>query len=77
MKECLTEREKKVLFHLAQGLTNIEISKKLRISTHTVKAHLESIYYKLSVSNRVQATVKALELKIIDIKRALNNVGTI
>ncbi len=68
MKNNLTERELNVLLYLAQGLTNEEISEKLHISVHTVKAHLESIYYKFKVANRVQAAMKAIALGIIDLK---------
>lgn len=63
----LTERESNVLFYLAKGLTNEEIAEKLHISVHTVKAHLESIYEKLEVSNRVQAAIKALRFGLIDL----------
>jgi DNA-binding NarL/FixJ family response regulator len=55
--EELTKREKKVLRLLMCGLQNIEIAKQLGISVHTVKAHIERIYYKLKVKNRVQASV--------------------
>ncbi len=68
MEKYLTEREVSVLFYLTQGLTNDEISNKLHISVHTVKAHLESIYDKLAVSNRVQAAIKAVKLELINIK---------
>lgn len=67
MNNCLTEREFGVLSNLAQGLTNEEIADKLHISVHTVKAHLEAIYDKLSVTNRVQASMKAVVLGIIDL----------
>ncbi len=67
MENHLTEREMSVLFYLAQGLTNEEISEKLHISVHTVKAHLEAIYDKLAVSNRVQAAMKAVVLGLIDL----------
>lgn len=63
----LTERESNVLFYLAKGLTNEEIAEKLHISIHTVKAHLESIYDKLDVSNRIQAVIKALRFGWIDL----------
>lgn len=63
----LTERESNVLYYLAKGLTNEEIAEKLHISVHTVKAHLEAIYDKLEVSNRVQATIKALRFGLIDL----------
>ena len=68
MEKYLTEREVSVLFYLTQGLTNDEISNKLHISVHTVKAHLEAIYDKLAVSNRVQAAIKAVKLELINIK---------
>ena len=66
MKNKLTERERNVLFYLSTGLTNDEIADKIHISVHTVKAHLESIYDKLGVSNRVQAAMKAVTLGIVD-----------
>ena len=55
----LTSREKEVLVLLAQGLSNTEIAEKLIISTHTAKAHVCNILTKLSVTDRVQAAVKA------------------
>ena len=68
MKSKLTERERSVLFYLSTGLTNEEIADKIHISVHTVKAHLESIYEKLNVSNRVQAAMKAVALGLVDTK---------
>lgn len=67
MKNILTEREQNVLFYVSQGLINSEIAEKLHISVHTVKAHLEAIYDKFGVKNRVQAVVKAFVLGLIDI----------
>ena len=55
----LTSREKDVLELLTQGLSNTEIAEKLIISTHTAKAHVCNILTKLSVTDRVQAAVKA------------------
>ncbi len=63
----LTEREQEVVIHLAKGLKNEDIADLLHISTHTVKAHLEAIYEKFGVSNRVQAAMKAVVLGLIDI----------
>ena len=63
IKEPLTQREEEIMELLIEGQSNPEISKKLFISVHTVKAHIESIYYKLNVSNRVQAAVKYLRMK--------------
>lgn len=67
MNKLLTEREKNVLYYLTQGFTNVEIAKKLHISVHTVKAHLEAIYEKLEVYNRVQAVTKSISLGLVDL----------
>ena len=55
----LTEREREVLYLLAQGLTNKEIAEKLVITTNTVKRHLKAIFEKLDVHTRSAATAKA------------------
>ena len=65
--KILTEREKNVLQYLTYGYTNEKIASELDISIHTVKAHLEAIYDKLAVSNRVQAAMKAVVLGLIDL----------
>ncbi|HEX7713095.1 MAG TPA: response regulator transcription factor [Bacillota bacterium] len=50
----LTEREKEVLELLRQGLTNKRIGALLCISEPTVKSHIQNIYKKIGVNNRVQ-----------------------
>lgn len=60
----LTEREKEVLGLMVHGLSNTEISERLIVSTHTVKAHVANILSKLSVSDRVQAAVKAVKYNL-------------
>lgn len=61
----LTERELDVLKLVTLGLTNKEIAQKLTVTTHTIKAHVSSIYEKLSVSNRLQAAVYALVQELV------------
>ena len=61
-KNILTPREMEVMRLLIHGYHNPRISQELCISRHTTKAHLSSIYEKLNVSNRVEATVKYLQL---------------
>ena len=51
----ITQAEKEVLEILVKGLTNELISERMSISVSTVKKHLESIYRKLEVHNRLQA----------------------
>lgn len=60
----LTEREKEILSLLVQGLSNNEISERLFVSSHTVKAHVANILSKLSVTDRVQAAVKAVKFNL-------------
>jgi DNA-binding NarL/FixJ family response regulator len=61
----LTERETQVLTLLAQGLTQREIAEELYLSVSTIKRHLESIYSKLSVNNKISAVQKAREANIL------------
>jgi DNA-binding NarL/FixJ family response regulator len=63
--ERLTPRELDVLRLLARGQTNREIGQQLSLSLSTVKAHIEHIIAKLGVSDRTQAAVRAVELKLL------------
>jgi LuxR family transcriptional regulator, maltose regulon positive regulatory protein len=63
--EPLSSRELEVLGCLAAGLTNPETAQKLVIETATVKRHVNSIFAKLGVNNRVQAINTAKKYKII------------
>jgi DNA-binding NarL/FixJ family response regulator len=61
----LTPREAEVLGHLARGEPNRQIAHELHVSLSTVKRHVERIIFKLEVSDRTQAAVKALELGLL------------
>ncbi|WP_291463889.1 LuxR C-terminal-related transcriptional regulator [Desulfobacula sp.] len=61
----LTNREIEVLKLIAEGYTNNEISGILFISPHTVKSHMINIFNKLSVNDRTQAAVLAIQNDII------------
>lgn len=54
-KKGITQAEREVLENLVVGVKNEDIAKKMYISVSTVKKHLESIYRKLDVHNRLQA----------------------
>ncbi len=56
----ITNREKEVLVHLGQGKTNKQISECLILSPSTVRNHISSIFIKLKISNRSQATAIAI-----------------
>ena len=57
----LTPREVDVLRLVAAGKANPEIAQSLVLSTRTVERHIQNIYNKLSVHNRVEATNWARE----------------
>jgi LuxR family maltose regulon positive regulatory protein len=63
--EPLTERERDVLRLLAAGRSNPEIARILYVELNTVKTHVKSLYGKLGVHSRVQATQRAQELGLI------------
>jgi DNA-binding CsgD family transcriptional regulator len=50
----LTAREREVAQHYAQGRTNQEIARTLRISAATVRNHLRKLYGKLDIANKTQ-----------------------
>ncbi len=61
----LTQREKEILSLVACGSSNSQIAKKLYVREVTVKTHLNNIYRKLKVDNRVQAVLLAQQTEII------------
>ncbi|MEU3633181.1 response regulator transcription factor [Streptomyces fradiae] len=61
----LTPRERDVLVLLAEGLSNAEIARRLLIGTTTVKDHVSTVLGKLGVTNRVQAAVRAHQLRLV------------
>lgn len=61
----LSTREIEVLEKLKAGKDYKEIANELFISPSTVRKHIENIYLKLQVHNKMQAVQKAIEHKII------------
>ena len=61
----LSNRETGILEHLSIGLNYNEIADNLIISPSTVRKHIENIYKKLQVHNKVEAVLKAKKHKLI------------
>jgi len=61
----LTDREIKVLEQLATGIKYEQIAANLFISPGTIRKHIENIYFKLQVHNKLEAIQKAKNNKLI------------
>ena len=64
--ESLTQREKEILRHLAQGTSVINIAAELNIAPNTVRTHIRNLLGKLKVHTRLEAVVLALRNGNID-----------
>ncbi|GIG62996.1 DNA-binding response regulator [Longispora fulva] len=58
----LTEQERKVLVHMAEGKTNREIATSMFLAEKTVKNYVSSVLAKLGLERRTQAAVLASKL---------------
>ena len=53
--DALSVRQREILGHVVEGLSNAEIAKRLYLSESTIKQHLRAAYKLLGVSNRTEA----------------------
>jgi DNA-binding NarL/FixJ family response regulator len=58
---ALSQRERQVLALMYDGLSNIDIAERLKISEKTVRNHVSNVFDKLGVWSRAQAIVFARE----------------
>jgi len=65
--EALTTREREIVRLVALGLHNAEIAPRLSIGEVTVKTHLNNIFRKLKVRDRVGLTLYAIRIGLIGI----------
>jgi len=61
----LTKRETEILEQLSTGLNYNQIAENLFISSGTVRKHIENIYQKLQVHNKVEAVQLAIKNRLI------------
>src|SRR5690606_40957822 len=59
----LTEQERKILDHIADGLTNRQIAEKMFLAEKTVKNYVSTILAKMGMSNRSEAAAYVARLE--------------
>ena len=62
----LTNREREVLRHIADGRSNAEIAGLLFVTEETVKTHASRIFMKLGVRDRIHAVILAYECGFVE-----------
>lgn len=62
----VTEREAEVLRLLSAGLIARSIAHRMSVSERTVHKHLEHLYHKLDVHDRLSAVIRAQQLGLLD-----------
>ncbi|MEN9796920.1 MAG: hypothetical protein RL653_616 [Pseudomonadota bacterium] len=63
----LSERETEILQLIAKGVSNTEAARALGLSKATIRTHLEHIYQKLEVTNRVEAVTEGIRKGLISV----------
>ncbi len=63
----LTDREQDVLTIIAKGYNATEAAEMLGLTRNTVKSYVKTIYAKLGISSRAEATAEALKRQLIDL----------
>jgi DNA-binding NarL/FixJ family response regulator len=63
----LTRREREIVRHVALGSRNTEVAEKLQVTEGTVKTHLNNIFQKLGLRDRVELTLYAVRTGIIGV----------
>jgi DNA-binding CsgD family transcriptional regulator len=60
LKSILSERDKEILLHIANGLTDREIAAELNLSPKTINFRVEAMKRKLDAKTRAQVLAIAL-----------------
>lgn len=63
--DVLTPRERDIFTAMARGLTNSEISAELFLAPSTIKSHINSIFAKLGLRDRVHAVILGYETGVV------------
>ena len=61
----LTRREREIAQHVARGLRNAEVAERLSVSEGTVKTHVNNIFQKLRLRDRVELALYAVRTGLV------------
>ena len=71
----LTQREREIVRHVALGLRNAEVGGRLGITEVTVKTHLNNVFQKLGIRDRVELTHYAIRTGIVGVSETRPAAG--
>ena len=72
-RPLLTGMETEIVKMICRGYSNKEIMKKLKVTEQSVKSHLNRIYKKTKVSDRLQLAIYAIRTKQFMLNHMFNN----
>jgi DNA-binding NarL/FixJ family response regulator len=61
----LSTRQQQILALVADGLTNPQIAGHLHLSEHTVRSHMNAIFFRLGVHDRAHAVAVAMRAGVL------------
>ena len=61
----LSSRENEIVRFVSKGLRNAEVAQRLSITESTVKTHLNNIFQKLGIRDRVELALYALRIGLV------------
>lgn len=65
LTDQLTPRERQVLALLVEGSTGDEMARRLSVSQHTIRTHIQNILTKLGVHSRLKAVAFAVRYRLV------------
>ena len=71
----LTQREREIVRHVALGQRNAEVAEQLGITEVTVKTHLNNVFQKLGIRDRVELTHYAIRAGLVGVSECRPAAG--
>ena len=65
LTQNLSPRERQIIRYVATGMRNAEVAERLQIDVATVKSHLNRIFHKLGIRDRVELVLHALRIGLV------------